>query len=43
MADGPAAGLEMLHRIEGLDEYYPYHDARADLLRQTNQSEETTE
>ena len=34
-----AGGLEMLHRIEGLEEYYPYHVARADLLRQTNQRE----
>ena len=39
MAQGPAAGLEMLHRIEGLEEYYPYHAARADLLRRTNQRE----
>jgi len=37
MADGPAAGLEMLHRIEGVEAYYPYHVARADLLRRTNQ------
>jgi RNA polymerase sigma-70 factor, ECF subfamily len=39
MADGPAAGLEILLRIEGLEEYYPYHVARADLLRRTNQRE----
>jgi RNA polymerase sigma-70 factor (ECF subfamily) len=36
---GPAAGLALLHRIEGVDDYYPYHVARADLLRRTNQRE----
>jgi RNA polymerase sigma factor (sigma-70 family) len=39
MAQSPGAGLALLHRIEGLDEYYPYHAARADLLRRTNQRE----
>jgi RNA polymerase sigma-70 factor, ECF subfamily len=33
MADGPAAGLELLERIDGLDSYYLYHSTRADLLR----------
>jgi RNA polymerase sigma-70 factor, ECF subfamily len=33
MADGPEAGLELLDAISGLDEYYLYHSARADLLR----------
>jgi RNA polymerase sigma-70 factor, ECF subfamily len=33
LSDGPAAGLELLDRIEGLDDYYLYHSARADLLR----------
>ena len=36
MADGPAAGLELLHRIEGVEDFYPYHVARAELLRRTN-------
>ena len=39
MAQGPAAGLALLHRIEGVEAYYPYHAARADLLRRTNQRE----
>jgi RNA polymerase sigma-70 factor, ECF subfamily len=33
MAEGPSAGLDMLDRIEGLDAYYLFHSARADLLR----------
>jgi RNA polymerase sigma-70 factor, ECF subfamily len=33
LADGPEAGLELLDRVEGLDDYYLYHSARADLLR----------
>jgi RNA polymerase sigma-70 factor (ECF subfamily) len=37
MAQSPAAGLALLHRIEGMDDYYPYHAACADLLRRTNQ------
>ncbi len=39
MAQGPMAGLALLHRIEGVENYYPYHAARADLLRRTNQRE----
>ena len=39
MAQGPREGLELLHRIDGLDHYYPYHAARADLLRRMNQRE----
>jgi RNA polymerase sigma-70 factor, ECF subfamily len=39
MARGPTAGLALLHRIEGVEEYYPYHAARADLLRRTDQRE----
>ena len=27
------AGLELLDRIEGLDDYYLFHSTRADLLR----------
>jgi RNA polymerase sigma-70 factor (ECF subfamily) len=33
MADGPEAGLDALDRIAGLDGYYLFHSARADLLR----------
>src|SRR6266404_2436408 len=33
MADGAEAGLDVLDRIEGLDGYYFFHAARADLLR----------
>jgi RNA polymerase sigma-70 factor, ECF subfamily len=33
MADGPAAGLELIDGIDGLHAYGPYHAARADLLR----------
>ena len=33
MAQGPSAGLELLERIEGLESYYLFHSARAELLR----------
>ena len=39
MAQTPSAGLALLHRIQGVDDYYPYNVARADLLRRTNQRE----
>ena len=40
MAWGIPTGLEMLLRLEGEAEgFYPYHAARADLLRRTNQRE----
>ncbi len=40
MAWGAQAGLQMLVRLDGqADSYYPYHAARADLLRRTNQRE----
>jgi RNA polymerase sigma-70 factor, ECF subfamily len=40
MAEGLAAGLEMLLRLENqANDYYPYHAARADLLRRLNQPE----
>ncbi|MFN3218551.1 MAG: RNA polymerase sigma factor [Acidimicrobiales bacterium] len=32
MADGPRAGLEALHTIEGLDGYHLFHAARAEML-----------
>jgi RNA polymerase sigma-70 factor, ECF subfamily len=40
MADGSQAGLQVLLRLEDqADNFYPYHAARADLLRRTNQRE----
>jgi len=40
MARDPQAGLDLLLRLEDqADNYYPYHAARADLLRRTNQRE----
>jgi len=33
MADGAAAGLELVERIAGLDGYHLFHATRADLLR----------
>jgi RNA polymerase sigma-70 factor (ECF subfamily) len=40
MALGPPAGLEILLGLEEeADAYYPYHAARADLLRRLNQRE----
>lgn len=40
MAEGPSAGLQMLLRLEDqADDFYPYHAARADLLRRMNQRE----
>jgi len=38
MAWGVQVGLELLARLDGqADGYYPYHAARADLLRRTGQ------
>jgi RNA polymerase sigma-70 factor, ECF subfamily len=39
MADGPQSGLELIDEIEGLDNYGPYHVARADLLRRAGSDE----
>ncbi|KPV53791.1 RNA polymerase subunit sigma-24 [Kouleothrix aurantiaca] len=40
MAWGAETGLQMLLRLDSCaDGFYPYHAARADLLRRTNQSE----
>jgi len=40
MAQGLQEGLKMLLRLEDqADNFYPYHAARADLLRRTNQRE----
>ncbi len=44
MAEGAAAGLDRLLRLEqAADGYYPYHAARADLLRRTGQQEAAAE
>ena len=44
MAWGAPAGLEQLLRLDHqADGYYPYHAARADLLRRTNQHEAAAE
>ena len=44
MPGGASLGLQILLRLEDLaDSYYPYHAARADLLRRTNQSEAAAE
>ena len=40
MAEGPEVGLNMILQLEDQAEtFYPYHAARADLLRRTNQRE----
>jgi RNA polymerase sigma-70 factor (ECF subfamily) len=44
MAQGVPAGLQMLLQLESQAEgFYPYHAARADLLRRTNQLEAAAE
>ena len=44
MAHGVPAGLEMLLRLDDqANGFYPYHAARADLLRRTNQREAAAE
>ena len=42
MADGPAAGLALVDRVEGLDDYYLLHSARADLLRRLGRAGEAS-
>jgi RNA polymerase sigma-70 factor, ECF subfamily len=39
MAQGPAACLALLNQIKDVVDFYPFHVARADLLRRTNQFE----
>ncbi|HEX3050657.1 MAG TPA: RNA polymerase sigma factor [Aggregatilineaceae bacterium] len=36
MAQGWDVGLALLHQIEDVEDYYPYHAARADLWRRMN-------
>jgi RNA polymerase sigma-70 factor (ECF subfamily) len=40
MRDDPAAGLELVERIDGLEAYHLWHAARADLLRRLERREE---
>jgi predicted RNA polymerase sigma factor len=40
MANGPARGLELIDRIDGLDRYHLLHSARADLLRRLGRARE---
>ncbi len=40
MAEGPEAGLARMDQIEGLDDYHPYHAARADLLERLGRRDE---
>ena len=40
MAAGPSEGLSLIDRIEGLDDYYLLHAARADLLRRGGRNQE---
>ena len=43
MADGPQAGLVLIDRIRGLEGYYLYHAARADLLRRMGDTARASE
>jgi RNA polymerase sigma-70 factor (ECF subfamily) len=40
MTDGPAAGLELIDRIPGLERYHLLHASRADLLRRLGRLDE---
>jgi RNA polymerase sigma-70 factor (ECF subfamily) len=40
MAEGPAHGLDIVDRIDGLESYHLLHAARADLLRRLGRGEE---
>ena len=42
MADGPQAGLALVDAIDGLEEYYLFHSARADLLRRLGRTGEAS-
>jgi RNA polymerase sigma-70 factor (ECF subfamily) len=43
MADGADQGLSLIDRIEGLDDYYLLHSARANLLRRSGRRVEAQE
>ena len=40
LADGPAEGLELVDRIEGLDEYHLLHSTRGNLLGRLGREDE---
>ena len=40
MAEGPERGVEAVDAVSGLDSYYLWHSARADLLRRLGRNEE---
>jgi RNA polymerase sigma-70 factor (ECF subfamily) len=40
MTAGPDEGLQLIDRIEGLDDYHLLHAARADLLRRLDRRDE---
>ena len=40
MVDGPAPGLDLIERIEGLDRYHLLHAARGDLLARLGRADE---
>jgi RNA polymerase sigma-70 factor (ECF subfamily) len=42
MAEGFEAGLALVDRIQGLDEYYLLHSTRADLLRRLGRTSESS-
>lgn len=42
MAESPERGLDLIDQIEGLDNYQPFHAARADLLRRLGRDAEAT-
>jgi RNA polymerase sigma-70 factor, ECF subfamily len=43
MDEGPAQGLELIDRIEGLDRYAPFHVSRADLLARLGRDAEAAD
>ena len=43
MAEGADRGLDLIDRIEGLNDYHLLHAARADLLRRLDRREEAAE
>jgi RNA polymerase sigma-70 factor, ECF subfamily len=43
MADGPAAGLDLVDAIDGLSGYHLWHATRADLLARLGRAEEARE
>ncbi len=42
MTDGPAAGLDALDEVDGLDRYHLFHAARAEMLLRLGDDEGAT-